>query len=161
MGLLPTLRAGRREHCKVSRKYHEPNQPAGPLTPGAAGNAALRLVPPHKFSAFTPYTRFSYVNALVSDQAWPFVNASGLHYGPGIGLRWDFCTLAALKLQYDYIHTAFSPNTAIDKTGQTPFNPKSEVEMHGTNGHAEGARRLRRFGARMIWGERMSRVVAR
>ena len=73
----------------------------------------------HKFNALTPYARFSYVNAVSADQAWPFVGASGLHYGPGVGIRWDFCTLAALKLQYDYIHTHYTPNPAA-YTGATP-----------------------------------------
>ena len=39
--------------------------------------------------------------------------------------------------------------------------PDSDLEMHGTNGHAPGARRLRRFRARAFWGERMARVVGR
>jgi hypothetical protein len=66
----------------------------------------------YKVNSLTPYTRFSYVNALNADRAWPFVGAAGLHYGPGVGLRWDFSTLAAFKVQYDLIHNSLAPNPA-------------------------------------------------
>lgn len=76
------------------------------LTP--AGFAQLA----YKIDSLTPYTRFSYVHALNADRAWPFVGAAGLHYGPGVGLRWDFSTLAAFKVQYDLIHNSLAPDAA-------------------------------------------------
>ena len=56
----------------------------------------------HKFGAFTPYARFSYVDAAEDDAVWKLIGSNGLSYGPGVGLRWDFSTLAAFKVQYDF-----------------------------------------------------------
>ena len=56
----------------------------------------------HKFGALTPYARFSYMDAAEDDAVWKLTGANGLSYGPGVGLRWDFSTLAAFKVQYDF-----------------------------------------------------------
>ncbi len=56
----------------------------------------------HKFGVFTPYARFSYINASDNDAIWNLIGSNGLRYGPGFGLRWDFSTLAAFKVQYDF-----------------------------------------------------------
>ena len=56
----------------------------------------------HKFGALTPYARFAYINASDNDAVWQITGSNGLRYGPGIGLRWDFSTLAAFKVQYDF-----------------------------------------------------------
>lgn len=74
----------------------------------------------HKFNTLTPFTRFSYVNAVSGDRLWPFVGADGLHYGPGVGVRWDFCNLAALKLQYDFMYNHTSPNPSLYTPGNVP-----------------------------------------
>lgn len=60
-----------------------------------------------KFGLFTPYMRFNYYKILLSDTLYSLdwvggVNA-GIHFGPSLGLRYDFTTFAALKLQYDYL----------------------------------------------------------
>lgn len=56
---------------------------------------------------FTPYFRFTYYDIAKSDSLYSLdwnggVNA-GLHYGPSLGVRYDFTTYAALKVQYDYL----------------------------------------------------------
>jgi hypothetical protein len=60
-----------------------------------------------KFGAFTPYARFNYYHVALNDKLYTVdwaggVNA-GTHFGPSLGLRYDFTTYAALKLQYDYL----------------------------------------------------------
>ena len=60
-----------------------------------------------KFGKWTPYGRFTYYNASENDLLYSLVwnqgaNA-GLHYGPSLGLRYDFSTYVALKVQYDYL----------------------------------------------------------
>ena len=60
-----------------------------------------------KFGKWTPYGRFTYYNASENDLLYSLVwnqgaNA-GLHYGPSLGLRFDFSTYLALKVQYDYL----------------------------------------------------------
>jgi hypothetical protein len=55
-----------------------------------------------KIGDFTPYARFAYFNAAGSDPIYQLTQDTGLHYGPSVGVRWDFATFAALKLQYDY-----------------------------------------------------------
>ena len=54
-----------------------------------------------KFGDFTPYARFSYLNTSMNNPVYAFIGDSGHHYGPGIGLRWDFSSLAAFKAQFD------------------------------------------------------------
>ncbi len=56
-----------------------------------------------KFGQFTPYARFTYSHASANDQIYTTIlNQAGVHYGPSAGVRYDFSTFAALKLQYDY-----------------------------------------------------------
>ncbi len=60
-----------------------------------------------KFGLFTPYARFTYYNASRNDPLYTLVwdggvNA-GVHFGPSVGLRYDFSNYAAFKLQYDYL----------------------------------------------------------
>ena len=56
-----------------------------------------------KFGKFTPYARFTYSHASDRDQIYTSIlNQGGVHYGPSAGVRYDFSTYAALKLQYDY-----------------------------------------------------------
>jgi len=55
-----------------------------------------------KFGAFTPYVRFSYLNASATDPVYQLIADVGRHYGPSIGIRYDVSTFVALKLQYDY-----------------------------------------------------------
>jgi hypothetical protein len=57
-----------------------------------------------KFGSYTPYVRFTYVNASQNDPIYTAIlNQGGLDYGPSIGLRYDLSTFVALKLQYDYV----------------------------------------------------------
>lgn len=56
-----------------------------------------------KFGVFTPYGRFTYFNAADSDPVWQYIGQPGRHYGPAVGLRYDFSTYLALKVQYDYV----------------------------------------------------------
>ncbi len=84
------------------------------LTPAGFGQIA------YKVDSWTPFARVSYINAVSGDPAWPFIGVDGLRYGPGFGLRWDFSTLAALKLQYDYLYTHINPNSAFYAPGPTP-----------------------------------------
>ena len=56
-----------------------------------------------KFGLWTPYARFTYVNASRNDLIYTTIlNQSGLNYGPTLGLRYDFSTYLAVKAQYDY-----------------------------------------------------------
>jgi hypothetical protein len=60
-----------------------------------------------KVDQFTPYARFTYYNASRNDPlytyAWDGGQNSGVHYGPSLGLRYDFSNYAAIKAQYDYL----------------------------------------------------------
>jgi hypothetical protein len=60
-----------------------------------------------KFGVLTPYARFNYYHIQTGDQlyalAWAGGVNSGLHYGPSLGLRYDFADYAAFKAQYDYL----------------------------------------------------------
>ena len=55
-----------------------------------------------KMGKWTPYARFTYLNANGSDQIYQLIGQSGRHYGPSIGLRYDLSNYVALKAQYDY-----------------------------------------------------------
>ncbi len=55
------------------------------------------------FGPYRPYVRFQYLNASESDPVLGLAGAAGFHYGPAVGLRYDFSSFAALKLQYDYV----------------------------------------------------------
>ncbi len=61
-----------------------------------------------KFGLLTPYARFTYYNVSRNDLlytlAWAGGVNAGVHYGPSLGLRYDFADYAALKLQYDHLH---------------------------------------------------------
>ena len=57
-----------------------------------------------KFGLWTPYARFTYVNASRNDLIYTAIlGRGGLHYGPSIGLRYDVSAYLALKAQYDYM----------------------------------------------------------
>jgi hypothetical protein len=61
----------------------------------------------YKAGVLTPYARFNYYHIGLNDTLYTLdwaggVNA-GSHYGPSLGLRYDFNTYAAFKLQYDYL----------------------------------------------------------
>jgi hypothetical protein len=74
-----------------------------------------------RFGQYTPYVRFTYVNTSRYDPIYTTIlNQAGLDYGPSIGLRYDFSTYVALKLQYDYVvQTGF--NDANEVTFQAAF----------------------------------------
>ncbi|HAM72247.1 MAG TPA: hypothetical protein DCM86_11445 [Verrucomicrobiales bacterium] len=55
------------------------------------------------FGKWKPYARFSYVNATDADNALTLIGANGLRWGPSVGIRYDFSSLAAIKLQYDRV----------------------------------------------------------
>lgn len=59
-----------------------------------------------KFGKFRPYFRWQEVNVPVNDPLYGFV---GRYEGPSPGLRMDFTTYAALKLQYNRLYTRSSP----------------------------------------------------
>lgn len=69
---------------------------------GAATTPAFFAQLAHKFGVLTPYARFSYIHASERDAVWRLIESEGLRYGPGVGVRWDFSTLAAFKVQYDF-----------------------------------------------------------
>ena len=57
-----------------------------------------------KFGRFTPFARFTYVNASQNDPIYTgILDQGGLDYGPSLGLRYDLSAYVALKLQYDYV----------------------------------------------------------
>lgn len=60
-----------------------------------------------KFGKLRPYVRVTYYNASLRDPLYSVVwndgANGGLHYGPSLGLRYDFSTFVALKAQYDYL----------------------------------------------------------
>jgi hypothetical protein len=59
-----------------------------------------------KFGKFRPYFRWQEVNVPVND---PLYGTVGRYEGPSPGLRMDFATYAALKLQYNRLYTRSSP----------------------------------------------------
>jgi len=57
-----------------------------------------------KFGKITPYARFTYVNASEADLIYTqILTQGGRDYGPSLGVRYDFATYVAFKLQYDYV----------------------------------------------------------
>jgi len=78
-----------------------------PVGGTAHNNPAFFVQASRKFGLLTPYARFTYYHIQTSDQlyalAWAGGVNSGLHYGPSVGLRYDFSDYAALKAQYDYL----------------------------------------------------------
>jgi hypothetical protein len=54
-----------------------------------------------KLGIYKPYFRYQYVNDSVRD---PINLLKGTYYGPSVGLRIDFSTYAAFKLQYNHLY---------------------------------------------------------
>jgi hypothetical protein len=71
-----------------------------------------------KYGAFTPYARFTYFDGSNADPFYALQDQTGRHYGPSAGVRWDFTTYAALKLQYDYFVNS-QPGLSLN----LPFQP--------------------------------------
>jgi hypothetical protein len=51
-----------------------------------------------QFRGFRPYVRYQYINVPEAD---PYFADIGLMHGPSVGLRFDFATFSAIKVQYD------------------------------------------------------------
>jgi hypothetical protein len=79
-----------------------------PVGAKAHNNPAFFTQLSHKFGVWTPYARFTYYDISAGDllytYAWAGGVNSGIHYGPTLGLRYDFADYAALKVQYDWLH---------------------------------------------------------
>jgi hypothetical protein len=71
-----------------------------------------------KIGAFTPYARFTYFDGSNADPLYALQLQTGRHYGPGVGLRWDFTTFASFKVEYDYMVNS-QPGLAL----VLPFQP--------------------------------------
>jgi hypothetical protein len=56
----------------------------------------------HKFGEYRPYFRWQEVNVPTGD---PLYSAAGRYEGPSFGVRMDFTSFAALKVQYNRIYT--------------------------------------------------------
>jgi hypothetical protein len=73
----------------------------------AHDNPAFFTEVSRKFGVLTPYARFTYYHIQSDDLlyalAWAGGVNSGVHYGPSVGLRYDFTDYAAFKAQYDYL----------------------------------------------------------
>lgn len=83
----------------LSEGYLFRHQAAG--GPAHFSTAAFAQVA-RKFGLFTPFVRFSYVNLSMSDFIYTsLLGNAGAHYGPGVGVRYDFSSFAALKVQFD------------------------------------------------------------
>jgi hypothetical protein len=52
------------------------------------------------FGIYKPYFRYQYVSDSVRD---PVNLLKGTYYGPSIGMRIDFATYAAFKLQFNHL----------------------------------------------------------
>ncbi len=78
-----------------------------PIGARAHNNPAFFTQISRKFGLFTPYARFTYYDISHSDLlyalAWAGGVNAGVHYGPSVGLRYDFADYAAIKAQYDYL----------------------------------------------------------
>ena len=61
-----------------------------------------------RFSAFTPYFRYQYVNAPLNGPV--FYTNVGLQYGPSVGIRYDLSDFVAWKVQYDYTSRNVGPS---------------------------------------------------
>jgi hypothetical protein len=77
---------------------HEPRGSGQTHTTTAFFNQLSR-----SFGPYRPYVRFQYLNASDHDPVLGLNHATGLRYGPAVGVRYDFSNMAALKLQYDYV----------------------------------------------------------
>lgn len=55
-----------------------------------------------KYGKFTPYFRFTYLDANTADEVYQLIGQSGRHFGPSVGLRYELSDYVALKAQYDY-----------------------------------------------------------
>ncbi len=75
---------------------HTPRGGRAATTPAVFAQVARKL------GALTPYARFTFLNASENDPVWRLIGSNGLSYGPGVGLRWDFSSMAAFKVQYDF-----------------------------------------------------------
>ena len=53
------------------------------------------------FGIYKPYFRYQYVRDNVND---PINLLKGTYYGPSVGLRIDFATYAAFKLQFNHLY---------------------------------------------------------
>jgi hypothetical protein len=77
-----------------------------------------------KIGVLTPYARFTYYHVTPNDLLYRYAWAGGVnvgvHYGPSIGLRYDFSNFAAFKAQYDYLHDS-GYNDATRVTLQAAF----------------------------------------
>jgi hypothetical protein len=78
-----------------------------PLNGTAHYNPAFYSQLSRKLGLFTPYARFTYYDIQHSDLLYSLAWAGGVnvgsHYGPSLGLRYDFSDYAAIKAQYDYL----------------------------------------------------------
>lgn len=54
-----------------------------------------------KFGIYQPYFRYQYVNDALND---PVNILQGKYYGPSVGVRFDFFTYAAFKLQFNHLY---------------------------------------------------------
>lgn len=73
------------------------------------------------FGKLRPFVRFSYVNGPDADPALSLIGANGLRWGPSIGVRYDFSTLACLKFQYDRIQRGVGEGNINQFTTQLAF----------------------------------------
>jgi hypothetical protein len=87
-----------------------------PIGASAHDNPAFFTQISHKFGVWTPYARFNYYDISSGDllykYAWAGGVNSGIHYGPSLGLRYDFADYAALKAQYDWLHDSGMNNAS-------------------------------------------------
>jgi hypothetical protein len=81
-----------------------------------------------KYGDFTPYARFTYFNGDKSDPIYQLTQQTGQHYGPSIGVRYDWSTFVALKLQYDYFVNSQEGTALTLPFQQIPSGSYSEVE---------------------------------
>ena len=68
---------------------------------GLSGARWPILSSPGRFGIYKPYFRYQYVNDSVND---PINLLKGTYYGSSVGLRIDFSTYAAFKLQYNHLY---------------------------------------------------------
>ena len=66
-----------------------------------------------KFGDLTPYARISYFNSPDTDPVYTYIGKNGVAYGPAVGLRYDFTSLAAFKIQYD--HQEYTTAKSLDQ----------------------------------------------
>ena len=74
----------------------------------------------HKFGAFRPYARYQWHDVAESDQVMILIGRNVSTWGTQVGVRYDFASMMALKLEYKYDKPS-GEDSSNSVTGQLAF----------------------------------------